>query len=194
MFSVNTTKRYCEDFERIENYAEAALSPKTYVIHHRLETHTLDGETRLDPLSKKDLIALGIYYDRPPEELIFLEDSEHRRLHIIHQSSATKEKLSAAAKKGNSGQFQYGHTAWNKGFTQSDETKSKISKTVRNACNNELWKKAHSEKIKNSKKWQDYIKNRPNRKGTHWYNNGKKNTLTYTCPTGYKPGKITTKK
>lgn len=190
MFSISTTTKYCENFEKIENYVEAALSPKTYVIHHRLETHNSDGEPRQEPLSKEELIALDMYYNRPPEELIFLEDSEHRHLHIVHQGSATREKLSIAAKRGNSGQFQPRHTVWNKGLRLSDETKSKISKTVQATCNNAAWKKAHSERIKNSKKWQEAMKNRPSRKGTHWYNNGEKSIRTFVCPIGYKPGRI----
>ena len=38
-------KRYCKDYENIENYELAKKDNfKGWVIHHRLETHTSDGE------------------------------------------------------------------------------------------------------------------------------------------------------
>lgn len=73
---------FCRHPELIENYDKAiADTTQTWECHHRLETHNSDGERRSVDLSTKELIALDMYYDRPPEELIFLTKSEHRRLH-----------------------------------------------------------------------------------------------------------------
>lgn len=77
-------KIYCKDYEKIENY-EQAVNDETQVwdCHHRLETHFPDGSERPkdEQLSHTELKAQGIYYSRPPEELIFLTKSEHRKVH-----------------------------------------------------------------------------------------------------------------
>lgn len=66
----------------IENFFEATISePFTWVCHHRLETHNSDGERRLVDLTAEELKALDMYYDRPPEELIFMKREEHSQLH-----------------------------------------------------------------------------------------------------------------
>lgn len=71
---------YCKHPELIENY-DLAINDKENVwhCHHRLETHFSDGTPRPinAQLSQKELIALDMYYDRPPEELIFLSEKEH---------------------------------------------------------------------------------------------------------------------
>lgn len=72
----------CEDISKVENFDKWMTdTTQTWVCHHRLETHTSDGEKRLVDLSREELKALGTYYDRPPEELIFLPRSDHMRLH-----------------------------------------------------------------------------------------------------------------
>ena len=72
----------CRRPELIENY-DKAIADKTQVwtCHHRLETHNSDGERRLVDLTIEELIALGMYYDRPAEELIFMTTIEHAVLH-----------------------------------------------------------------------------------------------------------------
>ena len=75
---------YCipEQIEQIENYQFAKKDNfDGWNIHHRLETHTSDGEKRLVNLSKAELIALDMYYNRPANELVFLTKSEHTSLH-----------------------------------------------------------------------------------------------------------------
>ena len=69
-------KKICKDYKQIENY-QKAIRDKTRVwhCHHKLEIH----EDYLN--SKDDLIAMGLYYNRPPEELIFLTPEEHGSLH-----------------------------------------------------------------------------------------------------------------
>ena len=75
---------YCipEQIEQIENYEFAKKDNfDGWNIHHRLETHNSDGEKRLVNISKTELIALDMYYNRPANELIFLTKSEHIKLH-----------------------------------------------------------------------------------------------------------------
>ena len=75
-------KYCCEDVSMIENYELAKKDDfKGWVCHHRLETHTSEGERRLVDISKEELKALGMYYRRPSEELIYLTKSEHQKLH-----------------------------------------------------------------------------------------------------------------
>lgn len=107
-------EHYCDNIENIENYEKALEDNfKGWHCHHRLETHNSDGERRLVDISKKELKALGMYYDRPSEELIFLTASEHIRLHQEgkHFSDEHKKKLLEA----------------HKGKKLSEETKSKIA-------------------------------------------------------------------
>lgn len=84
---------YCDDYTNIENY-EKALEDKFvgWCCHHRLETHTSDGERRLVDITSKELIALKIYYHRPPEELILMKNIEHRRLHLCGKPNARRKK------------------------------------------------------------------------------------------------------
>ena len=88
---------YCRTPELIENYDKAiADTTQTWDCHHRLETHNSDGERRLVDISTAELIALGMYYDRPPEELIFLTSAEHHCLHNKGKpkSEETKKRMS----------------------------------------------------------------------------------------------------
>ena len=104
---------FCKDYENIENYQKALKDNfKGWHCHHRLETHNSDGERRLVDITQAELIALGMYYHRPAEELIFLPRSEHNTLHHKgkHCSEETKNKISYA----------------NKGKHHSEEIKKKI--------------------------------------------------------------------
>ena len=74
--------KLCSSPELIENYEEAINdTAQTWDCHHRLETHNSDGEIRLVQLTKKELIALGMYYSRPPCEFIFMKQHDHLSLH-----------------------------------------------------------------------------------------------------------------
>lgn len=85
----NEFRRYCKVFTKIENYECAkADNFKGWACHHRLELN-LDGSFAN---SKEDLIRLGMYYNRPYFELVFMKDNEHRRLHGLNLSDKTKEK------------------------------------------------------------------------------------------------------
>lgn len=74
----NRIHRYCSsDISEIEGYDEAINSDEMYELHHRLEL-TINGEFAL---GRKDLERFGMYWNRPPFELIFLKRDEHRRIH-----------------------------------------------------------------------------------------------------------------
>lgn len=116
-----TTKKFCKEFENIENYQEAINSPEKYDCHHRLED---------TGLSKKDLIDKGMYYNRPASELIFLTHWDHLSLHHKGKivSDETRKKLSDAHRgKVASDETKKKISSALKGKIVSDETKKKIS-------------------------------------------------------------------
>lgn len=123
-------KKYSDRFTEIENYEKALKDPKEiWVVHHRLETHFSDGTTRpvKAQLTKDELIALDVYYNRPPEELIFLTRAEHAKLHYTNKprTEDVKQKISRANKGKPS--WNKGKSAWNKGLPASTETREKLS-------------------------------------------------------------------
>lgn len=88
---------FCRHPDLIENYDKAiADNTQTWEVHHRREEF----------YSKKELIERGEYYDVPPEELIFLTQTEHRKLDSRCQ----------------------GHSEVMKGKKHSEESKKKMSK------------------------------------------------------------------
>ena len=98
---------YCKEPENIENYQKAlADNFNGWQVHHRLETHNSDGERRLVDITMEELIALGMYWHRPADELIFLTESEHKSLHQKgnknmlgkHHSEETRKKIGEAEK------------------------------------------------------------------------------------------------
>ena len=112
-------KQYCKDYEKIENYYKAKKDNfKGWECHHRLETWTSDGERRPVDITATELKALGMYYNRPPEELIFLRKGEHTALRKV--SAETRKKL-REAKKGKPGP--------NKGKKFSEEHKKKMAES-----------------------------------------------------------------
>ena len=72
-------KRYCsEDVSLIENYQEAISDEeKMWDIHHRRECDE-NGRTLF---TKKQLIDMGLYFNRPASELVFVTRSMHWKLH-----------------------------------------------------------------------------------------------------------------
>ena len=82
MISERNAKMFCkEDISKIENY-DKAISDSTQIwhCHHRDEVKVLpSGMTVL--CSRQDLIDNEHYYNCPANELIFLTNAEHIRLH-----------------------------------------------------------------------------------------------------------------
>lgn len=118
-----TQQQYCkDDISKIENYELAkADNFKGWHIHHRLEL-TLDGEFAH---TVEDLKRMGMYYNRPYFELIFLTKSEHQRIHAKNRSISTLNKMKSTLllqhrKFGKLNNFYGKHHSYN--------TKQKISK------------------------------------------------------------------
>ena len=101
MISKSNIFAICKNREQIENYDKAiADTTQMWDCHHRLETHFSDGTERPNnaQLSKAELIALDMYWDRPPEELIFLTKSDHYKLHGKNEQK--RKKIHLAKHKG----------------------------------------------------------------------------------------------
>lgn len=161
---------FCDDIENVENYEKAKADNFVgWDCHHRLETHTSDGERRLVDITKKELIALDMYYHRPASELIFMIRKSHLILHNKgkHPSEETLRKLSESHK---------GQVAWNKGLKGqpgpnkgrhwSEETKRKISETLKG---NQNAKGHHQISEEARKKLSEARKGKPGpNKGRHW--------------------------
>lgn len=80
--------------DKIENYEKAKKDNFVgWVIHHRLEL-TLNGEFAH---TAAELIRMGMYYERPYFELIYLTKSEHVRIH--RKGIKLPEKWKKAMKK-----------------------------------------------------------------------------------------------
>lgn len=74
---------YCrEDLSLIENYAEA-MADKTQVwhVHHRDEIRVLPSGM-VARRTLQDLIEAGRYYQCPANELIFVTNAEHHKIHF----------------------------------------------------------------------------------------------------------------
>ena len=156
-------EKYCKDYENIENYEKAKKDNfEGWHCHHRLETHNSDGERRLVDISMGELIALGMYYNRPPEELIFLTVSEHNV-------------------------FKKGKPAWNKGKKCSEETRRK-QREAKKGEKNPMYGKHLSEETR--RKLREAAKGNTNTKGTRWFNDGKINIMSKECPPGFVPGRL----
>ena len=179
-------KRYCKDYENIENYEKAKKDDFIgWECHHRLETHNSDGKRRLVDINRKELIALGMYYHRPPEELIFLTVEEHTSLHHKGKliSEETRRKMAELRKGKYAGEKNPMY-----GKHHTDEARRKMAE-LKKGEKNPNYGKHHTfearQKIAEA--------NRINRTGRHWYNNGKENKFCYECPDGFTPGRLNTK-
>ena len=200
-------KYYCKEPEKIENYEKAKADDfKNWEVHHRLETHSSDGERRLVDITADELKALDMYYNRPAEELIFMTIYEHSRLHMKgkHLSEKTRKKISSAQK---------GRPAWNKGKKMpeefcrkdseshkgeknsfygkhhTDEVKERMSATRKGKYlgkDNPFYGKTHSEEFKK----RIGAINKVKMKGMRFFNNGKINIRAKECPEGFVPGRI----
>ena len=157
-------RRYCKDYEKIENYQEAKKDNfKGWHCHHRLETHNSDGERRLVDITADELKALGMYYNRPAEELIFLTVKEHNAFNKGKPSPNKGKQLSAETRRKMS-EAHKDQIPWNKGKKFSEEARRKMREANKGK---NIWTK-----------------------GTYWYNNGKISKRAYECPEGFVPGRL----
>lgn len=87
----NDKGRYVIDgrIDLVENYELAkADNFKGWCMHHRLELHP-DNSVRF---TKTSLLKLGLYYRRPPTELIWVTSSEHARMHNLGKKNEQESK------------------------------------------------------------------------------------------------------
>ena len=159
-------ERFCKCYEDIENYDKAKKDNfKGWECHHRLETHTPDGKRRPVDIPQKELKALGMYYNRPASELVFLTTREHHEYQKGKSLSEEHKKKLSEAHKGK--QF-------------SEEHKKKL-REVKKGNKNALGCKRSEE----TKKKMGAAK-----KGTRWFNNGEINKRCFDCPPGFVPGRL----
>ena len=164
MFCLEKVSAYCcQSFELIENYELCINDTKNvWDCHHRLEIQ----EDRL--LTITELKEMGLYFNRPASELIFLTHSDHTRLHSKARvcSDNTRKKLSQL-KKNNKYWLGKKHKEETKEKIRkantnrefSDEHKQKLSIAAKNRIGekNGMYNKYHSEESK--KKMSEAKKN-----------------------------------
>ena len=194
-------ERYCKDYENIENY-EAAKKDNFigWDCHHRLQTWTSDGERRLVDITAAELKALGMYYNRPADELIFLPESEHNNLHkkgnTYRLGKPHTEESRIKMSKAHKGK-QAGENNPMYGKHHTEEARNKMSEAHKGKSLSEEHKKKLSEAHKGRQfsketryKLSIVKKGNTATKGMHWYNNGKINKVCYECPDGFTPGRL----
>lgn len=86
--TLKNAKMYCkDDLSKIENFDKSSANNFVgWQVHHRLETN-LEGEV---VVTADTLKRLGMYFDRPYFELIFLTVSDHRKLHKNHTEESIR--------------------------------------------------------------------------------------------------------
>lgn len=112
MINIKAARRYCKEYWKIENYEEAVSSLEKWECHHRNEEY----------YSYKDLMKLGLYYDCPSCELIFLTRKEHCKL-----DSMCKRASEALKGRTFSKESKRKMSEANKGKPKSEEHKRKLS-------------------------------------------------------------------
>jgi len=172
MISKCTVLLFCESYKDIENYDVAVTDDsQTWICHHRLETEDSDGKPRIIALSTAELKALDMYYNRPPEELIFVTKSEHAKIHGKYSTWFIKkgaDNYFAQHKFIGSSNHMYGkhHT---------EESRKKISESLKQnetIAEGTFTGKHHTketkEKISNARKARGTGYKQLNRTKRHW--------------------------
>lgn len=159
---------YCMTPELIENYDLAiADKEKVWICHHRKEEF----------YTSKELIEMGMYYNVPPEDLVFCRsEKEH---HKYPHKGIEKVKECHRGKK------------------HSEETKIKISESHKGKPSprkgkhlSEEHKKNISESSKGKKMSEEARKKMAeSKKGRRFFTNGTINVFDFTCPEGFVPGR-----
>lgn len=120
--------RMCTDITKVENYDIAkADNFEGWSLHHRFKTHFSDGTLRGCRLTEDELDALGMLYERPPEEFIIMRTGTLKRLGT--QTSKEARKRMSDAHKGVplSKKHKESLSKSGKGKKRSEETKRRIS-------------------------------------------------------------------
>lgn len=159
---------YCMTPELIENYNLAiADKEKVWICHHRKEEF----------YTSKELIELKMYFNVPPEDLVFcISEKEHHK--YPHKGV---EKVAE----------------YHRGKKHSEETKIKISESHKGKSSprkgkhlSEEHKKNISESSKGKKMSEESKKKMAeSKKGRRFFTNGIINVFDFTCPEGFVPGR-----
>lgn len=125
MINIKNVNRFCNgDITQIENY-EKAINDKTQTwdCHHRKETD--------EGLSAKQLKELGLLFDRPASELIFLTRSEHSSLHYSGENNPMYGKQHSEETKKKQSESLKGEKHPNYGKQHLEESKKKTSNSIK---------------------------------------------------------------
>lgn len=176
-------KRFCKRYTEIENYEKAISdTTQTWICHHRLETS----------FTVEELKKAKKYYDRPPEELIFLKVSEHNFNSDIHISYEKKGRIVSDETRAKMSKAHAGKTPWNKGLkgktSWSDEQRKKYEEKLPEI--KEKLSKANKGKKLSDETKQKMKGRKAFNQGLHMFNNGIKIVFAKECPDGFVPGKI----
>lgn len=90
MINIKQANKYCkEDISLIENY-QLALNDntQTWHCHHKDEVKTLPSGIKVYR-SVEELIENDRYYNCPANELIFLTNADHNKIHCCDKSHTT---------------------------------------------------------------------------------------------------------
>lgn len=173
---VKAKKYCCEDVSLIENYNNAVLDFNKYDCHHRLEIQE-NGVL----FSRKELVKMNLYYNRPAYELIFLTHSDHARLHSENRPKEVLESISRS----------------NKGKHHTEETKKILSENHKGVKNG-MYGKDPWNKNKRGVYTEEHLRILSERKmgennvffGTHYFNNGEVEIRSVKCPKGFVKGRL----
>lgn len=182
MICIETAKNYCKDYTKIENYEEAVNDKsEVWECHHRNGSHYTENELK----------DLGLYYNCPPCELIFLTRKEHEKQpHIGKYYEGLRKK---------------GKPTWNKGKKLSEEHKRKLKENHKGTTGKKFSKEG-KQNISDSHKGPKNpmygkhpseetraklrVAHKDVNKGKHFYNDGEICIRAYECPKGFKPGML----
>lgn len=203
MINEKQIRKYCcGDISKIDNY-ECAIKDKIQVwdCHHKKEIE--NGLV----VSVEELVRNGLYYSRPPDELMFLTKSQHSKLHNKGKcpwdyrdvrKHADEEKMKISRSRANvvySKETCKKISDAKKGKKLSEEHKKKLSE-----CSARFWLGKHlSEETKDKLRkkrlgthlsYEARKKMSMSRTGMWWYNNGEVEIKARECPEGYVRGRL----
>lgn len=175
MINMESCKIYCREdkLPLVEGYAEAVSSPLKYVLHHRAEIQP-DGLN----VSSKWLKEHHIYYGREPFELIFLEESVHRKMHrdawwkSPSWSDSRRRQNEKLRESKNTEENKLSVSKRTKALWDNPETRKKLLDSVTAARNTPEYIAANRERARvtaSTEKWKSASRNRKSATYVHLY-------------------------